>query len=282
MKLQFASDIHLEHHHHKPREDDYFNRFVTPCGADLLILAGDIGYPEAPITKQFMTWVCKNWGHVIWIFGNHEYYNKDPSFVWKKPHKKALSMTEKETMAENYMMELPNLYVMFNATLELPDFPGYIFIGSTLWTTLKDTQFSLIQHDLADFTYIQQDNREVFNPLLWARLHQENADFIQRELDSAHTRGKKAVVITHHLPTYRMILPLYYDSPMNCGFAAQCDSLLEHPATATWICGHSHGQLDLPIQKPDGTRIFCRLNAYGYPKEFSAITYSPMKCMSLS
>ncbi len=277
MRVQFTSDIHLEFHNNVPRKDDYFLRFVTPCGADILVLAGDIGYPEMPITRQFLSWACANWNHVIWVLGNHEYYNKDPSYKWNKPYKKTMCITEKQSLAQDYMLELKNLCVLINNSIEFPEFPGYVFLGTTLWTTLKPEQYTSLQHELADFTYIQHDTRESFNPTHWSMLHKEDYDFLQHGLDSATLEGKKAVVITHYLPTYRMILPQYHDSPINHGFAAKCDVLLEHPATAGWICGHSHGQLDLPVNKTDGTRVFCRLNAHGYPKELSAITYSNMK-----
>ncbi len=77
MKIQIASDIHLEFYKNKPRDRHFFQTLVDPStAADVLVLAGDIGYPEDHITREFIKWACESWPKVYWVLGNHEYYSK--------------------------------------------------------------------------------------------------------------------------------------------------------------------------------------------------------------
>jgi hypothetical protein len=71
--IQLASDLHLELYTSVRTPVELFQTLLKPNPAvDVLILAGDIGYPEQRITKEFFHWVCSNWKQVLWILGNHE------------------------------------------------------------------------------------------------------------------------------------------------------------------------------------------------------------------
>ena len=65
MKIQIASDLHLEHL--EWRFQNY--RGVEPTDADVLVLAGDIAN-GARALELFQDWPCP----VIYVPGNHEYY----------------------------------------------------------------------------------------------------------------------------------------------------------------------------------------------------------------
>ena len=69
MFFQIVSDIHLERADYNCLED-----ILSPC-ADNLILAGDIGNPLHPNLDIFLAQVSKAFKTVIYIAGNHEFYN---------------------------------------------------------------------------------------------------------------------------------------------------------------------------------------------------------------
>lgn len=284
MKIQIASDLHLEFLDSKPLTDEKFRELVEPVpGTDVLILAGDIGYVERNSTKQFLAWCCQIWPHVIWVLGNHEYYNKRPYDTWKYSPDHVLNMSEKETLAESYMLTHANLYVLANTHVTIPGFEQFRFVGTTLWTDIPDDKRASLSYYMGDFVYIQSAVHPP-NPFTadeWIDLHYDSCEFLREQFHEAETHTQKTIVITHHLPTYTLILPKYKDSSHNCGFAANCDELLQDPSVALWVCGHSHGQQDLQVQKKDGTTTRVVLNARGYKGETSVQSYSPTKVVEL-
>lgn len=264
--LQIASDLHLEFYTHLKKEEriPFFQTLLTPNPAvDILILAGDIGYPEQQITLDFFKWVCSNWKEVLWILGNHEYYNSR-SVYEKKYGATILSMEEKESIAEDSMLRHPNLQVLLNQSYVYPDFPSYRFLGTTLWTE-KAPPYNSVN----DFKYISLTQKD------WERLHSESVQFLTEELEEASRLSQQVIVITHYMPTHTMILPIYKDSPHNHAFAANCDTLMKHPQIRLWICGHSHGHHSIENPCP------CILNARGYPREGSIQTYDPSYYISV-
>jgi UDP-2,3-diacylglucosamine pyrophosphatase LpxH len=281
MRIQFCSDLHLEFYLDSPfKKPGFFEQFLDPtAGADVLVLAGDIGYPEHSITKQFLHWCCSNWPRVIWIFGNHEYYNELPNYLWRSD--KSYTMSEKEAISMDYTHYLSNLFVCIKNAVKFRDFPGIRFVGTTLWTDVKSSEADQLSGFMNDFVTIKRDDGYQFTVADWTKRYFDEYKFIQDQLDEAKQHNEKVVVITHHLPSYRMCQEQYKNSNLNCGFMAHADSLLEHPAVATWICGHSHGVKSEQIQKQNGETIYCHLNARGYPRESSQLLYNKAYCINL-
>jgi predicted phosphohydrolase len=259
VRIQIASDLHLEFYENTPQKQDFFETLVTPPvekdSVDILILAGDIGYPEDKITEKFLGWCCGLWKKVVWIYGNHEYYNGS---------KNHYSMQVKEECGAVHAAFHKNLEFLQDEKIEIGD--NLILAGCTFWTNLSSADKKLVQNSMNDFSQIWQGADERFSPDLWNELHWSSRAYLEDMLEGAANTRKKVIVVTHHLPSYRMILPQYQGHPANCGFAAKADTLLDHPCVAAWICGHSHGQ---------HTVGKCHLNARGYKGETSNTTYNP-------
>ena len=262
MKIQIASDLHLEFYRNTQDTASFFKSLVDPTtDADLLILAGDIGYPEDTITQDFIHWCCSKWPEVVWVYGNHEYYNKEKSHAWR--HSKHIyTMAEKEGEA----LILENLHILHSSEFV---YDGIPILGTTLWTDVKSSEANSLQNAMADFTYIKQNDGYPLTVSEWTSRHAVEREWLQVNLDRIALEGQKAIVVTHHLPTYEMILPQYKSYPNNCGFAAHADDLVNHPGVALWICGHSHGQRTLELE---GRQVI--LNARGYPREESVNSYN--------
>ena len=259
IRIQIASDLHLEFYKDKSRGEDFFETLLTPPvdkdSVDILVLAGDIGYPEDSITDKFLEWCCSRWKRVIWIYGNHEYYNGPKS---------RYSMEVKEEAGAVHSAFYENLELLIDDTVTIHE--DLVLAGCTFWTNLNSAEKKILQESMNDFSQIWQDADTPFSADLWNELHWSSRAFLEDVLEDAYKVGKKVVVVTHHLPSYTMILPQYEGHPANCGFAAKADVLLNHPSVAAWICGHSHGQ----------NRVGkCYLNARGYKEEPSVVTYNP-------
>lgn len=269
MLIQIASDLHLEFYRDKPRTKEFFATLIDPTtNADLLILAGDIGYPEDAITNDFIHWSCGIWPEVVWIYGNHEYYNKAECHHWKHG-KKTYTMLEKDALAP----KLSNLH----GNNEVFLYEGIPILGATLWTDVKGSEGDDLVNGMADFTYIKQNDGYPFTLSEWTSRHSVERKWLQETLDAIASSGLRAIVVTHHLPTYKMILPHYENSKNNCGFAAHADDLVMHPGVALWVCGHSHGSKVLAFEDR-----YVVLNARGYPREDSVNTYNPKLIVDLS
>ena len=68
MKLLILSDLHTEHH-----------PFVLPqdLDFDVAILAGDIGSPGSGAAQTFRSAIGLPSKPIVWIAGNHEYYERE-------------------------------------------------------------------------------------------------------------------------------------------------------------------------------------------------------------
>ena len=223
MKLQYASDIHLEFCSEMEfQKDDDFAFLIEPT-APILVLAGDIATTTAPLLPRFLQWVSKSFKHTIWIMGNHEYY----------------SPKEKRSMNEclNFYRSLcsANVHILDNETLELDD---VLFVGTTLWSRISDDNLNLIRYRMNDHRIIYYKSGIVFQPEHMNLLFEKNLKFLSDTL--AQHPSKKIVLITHHVPiTHETSAPEYEGQPGNEAFATEI-TLKDESNIVLWICGHTH------------------------------------------
>jgi predicted phosphodiesterase len=245
-KFQLLSDIHLEFGKCKK----------IPVMAKYLILAGDIGYPEQKMFKEFLTDVSKVYEKVFYVSGNHEYYQN-----WKKGKNiKINTIEETNIIIKKTIEEIgDNIYFLNNDFYDIDD--DVRIVGSTLWTDIKPDSYAI--NDSYQI-YLDSANKTLINDEYIKNLHKENVNFIKTQIDYAKEYNKKLVVITHHMPSYQLVLDKYkverYDK-YNSHFASDLDYLIKDPIKV-WCAGHSHG-----FNTKNINGIDCYVNAFGYPSE---------------
>ena len=274
--FQLGSDFHLEHYRESDfPENDAFRKFLIPS-APILILAGDIGYPEFALTQRFLKWCASQWKHIIWVFGNHEYYQKKLVSQRSKYGMTILTMKEKEQIAREFLEQsgLHNIVFLQNEWIEFPEFPEIVFYGTTLWTEITDEQAEIAKTAIHDYKYIAYKKEELanFSPTIWQTLHRQAVGALNTFAESESRQNKKVIVISHHVPTQSLIHEKYRESPVNFGYSSSLDTLV--CKFDMWVCGHSHGSMESMIPRP------CYLNAFGYPKESKEL-YSLTKVITL-
>ena len=113
--IQVCSDLHLERNDLK--EDDFPN-IISPCG-EILILAGDIGDVFSEIFKKFIEYCCHHFVHVLFVSGNHEYYD--------------YSMIEVDHYLHDFLSSFQNAVYLQNSVFEYKDI---LFINHQVFLSL--------------------------------------------------------------------------------------------------------------------------------------------------
>jgi Icc-related predicted phosphoesterase len=233
MKLHVLSDLHTEFADFSPPE----------TGADIVILAGDIGVGLGGIE-----WAVRRFPRapVIYVPGNHEYYGHD------------IGLTDQLKLTT-----APNIHVLNNDKLELH---GIRFLGCTLWTDFNlhgasEAWFARrrAKRLMEDFTSIQNGGRR-FTPEDSVELHEVSKAWLVAELETEVVGP--TVVVTHHLPASTSVAKRYANDSLTPAFASGLEDVIEKHRPELWIHGHTHVPCDYELFD---TRIVC--NPGGYPGE---------------
>lgn len=213
MKIQYASDLHLEFRQNR--------KFITSFGGsepsgDILVLAGDI-MTFADIDFDFLKWCSINFRDTYWLPGNHEYYGSDLA-------------NRSGSFNEKY---LSNVYIVNNTSVMVEDVK---LVFSTLWTQISPYYSSLVRNGLSDFKAIKNHKRP-FTVNDYNFLHNTALSYLKTELDNING---KTVVVTHHCPTYQCINPIYKGKALNEAFHVELFDLIESFGPDYWIYGHNH------------------------------------------
>ncbi|HBQ81456.1 MAG TPA: metallophosphoesterase [Bacteroidales bacterium] len=237
MKLQYASDLHLEF----PENMEFLKRNPLLPGGDVLLLAGDI-VPFAVMDKHadLFNYISDTFETTYWIPGNHEYYNSDISF-------RTGSFNEKIKA---------NLFLVNNVSV-IQEKVKLIF--STLWTSISSGNQFEIRQRLSDFHAVKY-NRKVLTPDHYNFLHEQCRAFLNEEISKPGT--EKKVIITHHVPTLMNYPEKYKGDSLNEAFAVEMYNDILRSDADYWIFGHHHSYThDFQI----GTTILTT-NQLGYVK----------------
>ena len=267
MKIKLVSDLHLEF------SDCFIN---NDEGADVLILGGDImiaqdlhDHPEPANTadqmaiangtglgrrqmtaqrfRDFFKRCSFQFPHVIYIMGNHEFYNG------------------KFYAGIDYMREecakYPNVYMLEQDTKIIDD---VVFVGGTLWTNMNKRDpltMHAIEGMMNDFRIIRNDHRNyaTMSALDVAIRHDKTLAYIEHIVHEH--RNKKCVVVGHHTPSFQSMHPMYaHDTLMNGGYHSDLSEfILDHPQIKLWTHGHTHHPFDYMIGE---TRVVCNPRGY--------------------
>lgn len=233
--IRYFSDLHLEFI--KPNK---INKFISkiPVGMDeICCIAGDIGNPFSSNYDIFMKFMSCSFKKVFVIAGNHEYYNDK-------------NMEETKEFMKKYFKQFTNISFLDNSC-EM--YENKCFIGTTLWSKITNQKYKI-----NDVKFIPELSCEKYN-----QLNLECVSFLEEHLK----KNENCVVLTHHLPSFKLIDEKYKTidmSPYNQWFACDLDKLIEtyHTKILCWIYGHTHTPAEHII---NSTHFLC--NPIGYPNE---------------
>jgi predicted phosphodiesterase len=271
MKIQLLSDVHLEAHPH-------FVPQPAP-GADVLILAGDIGsYQSGSLLKDSDFGLQRfspvyGWPtEVVFVPGNHEYDSADfdatHTRLQETCHRLGIQWLERSTIATKW-------FDRSGQPLRL--------LGTTLWTDFdalagdqiaanahQPQQPSLLSRQLqarqkairAANYYLRKAGTCRHGEPFLAEQVREQALQCQQWLaaELALPFAGSTVVVTHFAPSLRSADPRYGLTPGTAGFCNSLDALVQQ--ADLWLHGHLHAPSDYPLGK-------CRVvaNPLGYARK---------------
>lgn len=239
MKIQIASDLHLERMSHFPGF-----RAVEPGDADVLIIAGDIHNGAAAI-DAFADWPTP----VMYVHGNHEAYDAE--------YPVAVAQIRQQAQASGHVTHLENQAHILG---------GVRFLGCCLWTDYALQQDGVEALTLAaameqagkilyDHRVISMPGERMFTPQDALQLHQQSRRWLEQQL--AQEFDGPTVVVTHHGVHPHSIHARFAGSPLNPGFVSDLTPLLAQ--ADLWIHGHVHDSFDYEIA---GCRVITNPRGY--------------------
>jgi Icc-related predicted phosphoesterase len=251
MKITLVSDLHLEF-------EDCFLK--NEQGADVLILGGDIMVASkvnrensefGQRFREFLSRVSFQFPHVIYIAGNHEFYNDG----------KWVGGIEELRVA---CAQFPNVYFLERDMKIIDD---SVFIGGTLWTDMnKGDPLTLhaVRDMMNDYRAIRNDEKGYvkLKPFDTVERHRNTLEYFKFIL--SENKDKKCVVIGHHSPSFQSVHETYRgETLMNGAYHSDLSEfILDHPQIKLWTHGHTHHPFDYMIGE---TRIVCNPRGYdGY------------------
>lgn len=236
MKIQYASDLHLEF---SDNARYLRNNPLKPVG-DILILAGDIGYlnDDNYSKHPFWDYVSENFKQVIVAVGNHELYK----FYDLAKMPQGLVCTIRH-----------NVKCYYNAVVQIGNID---FVISTLWANVPLEYAYITEHGVSDFHRILF-NEELLTFDNFNREHERCFQFIQDSV--ANSTAKHIIVVTHHVPSFQLSSPDFVGSKINGAFTVELGDYIASSSIDYWIYGHSHRNIDKIIGNTK-----CVSNQLGY------------------
>ena len=237
MRIQYASDLHLEF----GENSRWLKEHPLIPSADILVLAGDIGYlgDDNYISHPFWNRVSEDFNQVIVVPGNHELY-------------KFFDINE---LRNGWQLEIRhNVRVCYNSVIALNEETD--LIASTLWAHIPPSEEYLTERCVSDFKRIRNGEFRL-SAQRFNEEHEVCRNFIEKAVSESN--AERIVVATHHVPSFALMAEEFKNSSINGAFTVELGGMIAESRINCWIYGHSHRNIDKMI---GSTR--CVSNQLGY------------------
>jgi len=253
MKIQYASDLHLEF----GENTDYIVSNPLKVTGDILVLAGDIHVLDSEdfMNNPFWDWASKNYKQVIIAYGNHEFYKG----------------CDLSTMKDGYKYKIrDNIYYYYNCVITINDID---IIVSTLWSYIHKEHELACQKSVNDFNLIKY-NGNVITPEIFNNEHKKCLEFIKKSMNES--KAKTKIIVTHHVPSELLNAEEFKGSDINDAFTVDLTDYIKNCGAKYWIFGHSHRNINKIIGNTS-----CLCNQVGYVMAGENETFIRDKCINL-
>lgn len=253
--IRYVSDIHLDW------DETWLPPRMEGDEDTLLIIAGDLWKDSKHLTKQIAEWDCswmekvaKEFKYVLYVHGNHDYWNARLDTLFEK----------NKELAQN----LDNVYVLENSAMTLD---GIRFVGGTLWTDYGNrSQISMMEavQYMNDYrlTRIGGDYHKM-KPTDCLKIFDATKNTIFKEAKECKEANIPCIVVTHMTPSCQSVHEKYRnpsDAIANTWYYSELSNYIVDSGIKYWFCGHVHHAHEYSIGE---TVIKC--NPKGYTGEYT-------------
>lgn len=243
MRLRLLSDLHSEHWgsaarlwSHLESRLGYFRQDIRP--RDVMCLCGDIGHPSDPKLEQLLGKFTARWPRTLFVPGNHEFY--DLKFRFDRES----ALKQLRAVCDRTGVKLLDR--------ERVDLDGVSFFGCTLWSAASQLDFWMLHDGYCVFRTHEE----------YLAAHARDRLWLDAELAADHGPGER-VVLTHHLPTPKLIHQRYhYRGAPQTAFMTPLDELVAQSSARFWFSGHTHESMQARVGQ-----TLCAVSPLGYPEE---------------
>ena len=242
MKIKVMSDLHLEFGGEMVFDTD---KYTT------LVIAGDIlPAKHQGSYRELLASVAEESKHVVFCAGNHEFYGGEVAADTQFLHDLA--------------SEFDNVHFLDANCITLD---GVMFAGGTLWTDMSESRVTtyhrnMIESQMNDFRIVDFGAGRQFNTNLATSIHMGHVYNLEENLKIAAEDNIPVVVVTHHAPSAKSVLPEYSKDVCNPAYYTDLEHLMDKYSPKLWVHGHMHNSLDYMVHN---TRVVCNPRGYyGY------------------
>lgn len=242
MKLRLLSDIHFE-----------MCMFTVPAMTDdkntILLLPGDICVQHyfGDDVKDFFKNLDERFKAVIYVPGNHEYYNGHLS-------------KDDDKFRQWFKENTKNIHFLNRNSMVIDD---VAFIGATLWTDVnKGNPYSkmAIEAALNDYRRIRTMDYRKLNANDTIQMHFKHKNYIFEQIKYYRDIGvRKVVVLVHHAPSEFSVHPQYKNNPLNPAFFSNMEEQIMDCPPDLIVHGHTHNSFRYNLES---TEIICNPRGY--------------------
>lgn len=243
MKIQYASDLHLEF----PQNQLFLKLYPLQPVGDILIIAGDTDYlnHETYSEHPLWDWASEHFRETIVVIGNHELYHGDLS-----------------TLSDGAVLMIRNnVKAYYNSVIHIDNTD---FIVSTLWSHIPPEDAFVTECGVADFHHILY-GKERLTVQRFNAEHERCVEFVKKAV--AESTAEHIVVATHHVPSFALQSEDFERSRINGAFVSELGDFIADSRIDYWIYGHSHRNIELTI---GNTRCVSNQLGYVYKNEHSS------------
>ena len=227
-RLQYISDLHLDVQKKKDIPT------IKPL-AKYLAICGDLCCPGNPLFYNFLQTQSKNFDKVFFVPGNHD-YDSGPMFNSEKVEKW-------DPVIKNICNSFKNVHYLNRNAYYLDH--NVLLLGSILWSKPLPKSSGLLHPEYKNYCDHLHE-------------HTQHVNWLESAIDT--NRDKNIIVLTHFVPTFKLIEDKYKNKGdyKTSWVATDLEHVFISPVRA-WICGHSHSRIQTAVNG-----VPCVINAYGY------------------
>ena len=228
MKFQILSDLHLEHFYSNENKAHFIESLK--CDVDYILLTGDITSSKYLEEDYGMLFDILG-ENIIFISGNHEYYNSHKQIVDERLGKL------KGTFLNNRFTEINE---------------NIVVLGGTGWHQEQHNFKSPMLNDFLLISDLMLDKRFSY---FW---HNDTYEYFESMLNMFKSQNKRVICLTHNAPLLECTPKQYKGDELNQFFVNDWSDVFKYDPIL-WVYGHLHGSKDFMYKN---TR--CIENSLGY------------------